>query len=497
MPITFLARLLLLERLRKSNLHYGWAGYTSAGMGLLLLGWFGLNLVIRYARHAGFQRLEFLFISLWIAWSLLSTITGKDLSWRINRERILVLPSQGFLTLYILVFALGFLSIPLLLFLLIVQFWTFLQPGFGLAHVFAVSGGYLFFVASVRLCASLARVALYEVGQLPGALKLPAILAAVFIPSGTLAAALGAGMRGLHPGHLFALILSGKQYGHPLASLFLWTALLGLADLLVQHDLTYSGIRGPLALRNGTKRRCSVLLFHPAWPGPLFRIGVLGWLRSRSALLLFVWGGAYSFLWTYYSGPDDVFYFFLFIWMNLLFHSHLRGNLLGIDRAAAWLYYMLPCRIDFALSSRSLSLSLLQGSMVASLLAAGFIQADTHFETADWGRILSYALSAIAFGEICGFYFSVKYPDSIDPKSRFDGSTTVGALAVPVLQIAFLFLFILISGRAWKSGMTSTYWGLLLAVPLFLFIARSFVLNTWAAKAMGEDREALLKKLSG
>jgi hypothetical protein len=212
--------------------------------------------------------------------------------------------------------------------------------------------------------------------------------------------------------------------------------------------------------------------------------------------MLFVWGGAYSFLWTYFSKPDDAFYFFLFIWMNLLFHSYLRGNLLGTDRGGAWLYYMFPVRIDRALGSKSLSLSLLQGCMIAALLAAGFLRADTRIAFAAWSRILSYAISGVLFGEICGFFFSVRYPDPIDRTSQFDGGTTVGALAVPGLQILFLALFMLASSRAPQFFSPAARYGLLLAMPLFLGIVRSSILATWVPKAMLESREIILKKLS-
>jgi hypothetical protein len=489
-----LARFLLLERFRKLNLHYGWAGYTSACLALLILGWTGLNLAVSHVKYAAFELLEALLIALWTIWSLLAAFTGKDLSWRINRERILALTSPGFLQLYILSFILGFLSFPLLLFLLVVQYWAFHETGVGFESVLPVFTGYLLFVSSVRLSASLVRVVLYQVRYLPGSLKSLATLGTAFITAGTLAAMFHFGIQGVHPGHLFGLVLSGRKYWYPLVYLILWVALLGLADFLIQHNLTYSGIRGPLAPRNPMMRRCSKLLFHSAWPGPLFRVGILGWLRSRSALLLFVWGGVYSFLWTLYSEPDDVYYFFLFIWMNLLFHSYLRGNLLGTDRAGVWLYYMLPSRIDRALNSKSLSLSLLQSCMVASLLVAGFLRSNTILEIADWGRVLSYALSGIVFGEICGFFFSVKYPDPIDRKSQFDGGTTVGALIIPVLQILFLLLFILISGRV---HMPAPYWGLLLAVPSLLLVARFVVLKTWFCGVMLEEREFILKRLEG
>jgi len=492
-----LARLLLLERLRKLNLHYGWAGYASAGIGLLIFGWAGLDLAIPYMNKADFSLMTTFLTALWAAWTLFAAFTGKDLSWRINLQRILALPLPGFLRLYTLAFSLGFLSCPLLLALLVVPFWASFQAGLGIGGVFAVWTGCLLFAATVRMSASVARAVIYQARNLPGPLRSVALLAMAFITAATIAALFRFGIHLPHPGSLFSLVLSGNQTLYPLVCLIFWAAFLGLADLLIQRELIYSGTRGPLAPQNLSMHRCNLMLFHPAWPGPLFRVGILGWLRSRSALLLFVWGGIYSIFWTWYSKPDDVFYFFLFIWMNLLFHSYLRGNLLGTDRGGVWLYYMLPFSIDRALSSKSLSLSLLQSCMILSLLAAGSFRAGGLIDLADWCRIISYAISGILVGEICGFFFSIKYPDSIDRNSQFDGGTTVGALIVPVLQILFLFLFILISERARHFHLSGAFGAVLVSVPLFLFTLRRLVLKTWVCKTMLQDREVLLKKLSG
>ena len=152
-----LARLLLLERLRKLNLHYGWAGYASTGIGLLIFGCAGLNLAIPYMNKADFRLMTTFFIALWAAWTLFAAFTGKDLSWRINLQRILALPLPGFLRLYILAFSLGFLSCPLFLALLVVPFWASFQAGLGIGGVFAVWTGCLLFAATVRMSASVAR----------------------------------------------------------------------------------------------------------------------------------------------------------------------------------------------------------------------------------------------------------------------------------------------------------------------------------------------------
>jgi hypothetical protein len=492
-----LARLLLCQRWRRLNLHFGWAGYVSAGLMLCLFGWAASVSAARYARQVGAGRSEILLIALWTAWAVSAAITGKDLSWRISLERILAFPYPGFLKLYALAFFLGFLSAPLLVCLFVVLFWAFALAGLNPARFIAVLTGYGLFVASVRAGSSLLRAVLRQGRLLPGSHVTAVVLASISITACALASMSHSGFGALHPGRLFSLVLSGRQVFHALSCLSIWTALFVLTDFKVQQHLTFSGIRGPFA--PGVLKAClrSVFMLHPAWPGPLFRIGVCGWLRSRSALLLFVWGATYSFLWTYFSGPQDEYYFYLFIWMNLLFHAYLRGNLLGTDRSGAWIYYMFASHIDRALSAKSLSLTLLQGSMVASLLAAGLLQVNPSIGIAAWSRIASYAVSGILFGEICGFFFSILYPDSIDRTSQFDGGTTVGALMVPVLQIVFLFVFMFASGGMKRPGGSAACWAALPAVPLLLFMVRFAVLKNWARRAMLENRESILKKLSG
>jgi hypothetical protein len=464
---------------------------------LVLMAWAGSSLTAAYVQQANEEQLDIFFTSLWTAWTLFASLTGKDLSWQIHRERILVLPSPGFPRLYALTFALGFLSLPLILSLFVALFWAHLKNDPSISSFFAVSTGHLLFVSSVQLSASLVRAALHGSRFMKRSLKSILTIALVIVAGGTLSSILNSGIKGLHPGHLLNLLIWGEQYLYPLACMGVWVILLILVDFIIQRDLVYSGIHGPQAPNCRAIPHGIILLFHPGWPNPIFRIGVLGWLRSRSALLLFVWGTAYSFLWTYFSKPDEVFYFFLFIWMNLLFHSYLRGNLLGTDRAAAWIYYMFPIRIECALSSKSGSLSLLQVCMVASLIAAGILQSDSVIDPAAWGRISTYAVSGILYGEICGFFLSIKFPDAIDRTSQFDGGMSVGALIVPVLQILFLFLFILVSGYVRQIHIPVLYWGFLLAVPLSLLIARFALLSNWVRTAMLQDREIILKKLAG
>jgi len=181
--------------------------------------------------------------------------------------------------------------------------------------------------------------------------------------------------------------------------------------------------------------------------------------------------------------------------MNIVFHCYLRGNLLGIDRGAAWLYYQFPICIERALSSKSLALSFLQGCMIAALFLAGFLRASPHITAMDWIVAFSYATSAIVFGEVCGFFFTILYPESIDRTSQFEGGLTAGSIGVCALQFAFMVLFFLMARHVRRFWALDYCWGLWLAIPLILYAIRTVVLKTWVHKTMWAKRETILNRL--
>ena len=492
-----LAKLLLRERWRELRLHGGWLGRTGAGLVFILLSGSLLHHAAIYMKQASAGQSAVFLTSLWMVWVLFAALTGKDLSWRINRKRLRILPSCGFNRLYALTFLLGFFSFPLLFSLFVVQFWMEVKTGFSISGFLTAAAGHFFFAATVLLSASMFRLAVCGCKLQQRSSKAVFAIALIGIGGSILMSMAYSNARMLHPGYLLSLLISGEACLIPLACLGAWFLFLFMVDIRIQWDITYSGLRHPHAPESCVLSKRSFLLFHPKWPSPIFRIGILGWLRSRSALWLFIWGTAFSFLWTYYSKPGDGYYFFAFIWMNLLFHSYLRGNLLGVDRGAAWIYYMFPCRIEYSLSSKSWSLSLLQAIMIASLMAAGLLQVHSVIDPAAWGWIASYAVSAILCGEILGLFLSIKFPEAVDWTSQFDGGMTVGALIVPVIHIVFLLLFIPATAYLRQIHTASMYWTCLLFVPLLLLIARSGVLKSRIHAAMLRDMEMILKKLEG
>jgi hypothetical protein len=491
-----LMRMLVRERLRRLSMNYGWACYTSICVLLLLFAWTGAAAAGDYVRRSTSTHFEYLLIALWAAWVAVAIVLGKDLSWRIQLERILVLPVQGFLRLYSAAFLLGFLSLPLITCLLGLEFLACLISGFSPGVCAAVWIGSGLYLASVRLTASLVRAALFRgarfstglatIAAVSGAAPLLNMGAAVYSPRFGL----------LLPGHQLRLVLYGEYLLAPLVCLGAYCGLLACADFVVQRGLTYSGARGPLAPGGAMMARGYCLLCFPSWPSPLFRVAVLGWLRSRNALLLLIWGVAYGFLYMYFSKPDEALDFFLFVWVVQLFHAYLRGNLLGIDRGGIWLYSMFPIGVEIPLRAKSQALSLLQGCMVLAVLAGGFLSGGSRMNLPEWTRVASYSLSSLLVGGICGIVFSVRYPEPIDRTSQFSGGTAVGALGVPAVQALFMVAFWLASALASRILAPAAYWVLLLAAPASLASLFCAIVKVWAPNAILNRREIILRRLS-
>jgi hypothetical protein len=489
-----LLRLLLLERLRKLRQHYGLQGYISAGTALILLVWAVSAVSAQWIQRLPRNSLDIFILLLWSSWVFFAVATGKDLSWQIPLDRLRIFPSPGFLQLYLSSFALGFLSFPILAGMIVALYWTYIRQGLQLENAVTLLLGYLLFASSVRLSASLGRAIIFFNRSLSSSQKILSGTTVLFLLSTTAVSAGFSGREVLHPAKLFSCILAGHVSGYSLICMAAWAILLLTIDAILRFNLNYAGAPGALSSSN-TLASASFLLDHAIWPSPIFRIGVLGWLRNRSALFLFLWGNIYSFFWTYFSRPSDSEYFIVFIFMNLLFHAYLRGNLLGIDRGGAWIYYRFPMPIECILKIKSLSLSFLQICMISSLLIAGILRANVPFALADWCVILSYACSGILFGEICGFFISIRWPESIDQTSVFDGGTSIGALMISAIQLLFLLIFMQASEYMQRHFRSIECYGILTALPLFLLGLRYLSLKIWVRKIMLNKSEVLLKKL--
>lgn len=487
-------RLLVLERGRRLNSQYGWAGYACAGLMLTAIGIAGAASAAGLAPLAGADQLARSLVLLWAGWVIFAVISGKDLSWQIRLDHLLIFPSPGFHQLYAMAFLLGFLSLPLVVGLMLALYGAYMTAGLHLAPGAATLIGYLLFVASVRFSASLGRAAVYRWGFLGWPRRAVAILALIFPLGIAVALISGAEIEALHPGVQLGLAIFRESHIYALSCLASLVTGLAAADYYVQRELTYSGERGRSIA--GSRIMPGLLLVGPTRPSPYFRIGLLGWLRSRNAFLMFVFGGVYSFCWTHFSRPSGTSYYLLFVLMNLAFHAYLRGNLLGIDRGGIWIYYSFPGGIDRVLTAKSLSLTLLQGCMLAALIVPGFFQGGVAINLIGWGRILSYAFSSLLFGEVWGLFFSARYPEPVDRNSPNDGGTAVGALAGGAVQVIFMAVFILASRYASRILSPTIYWMLLIALPASLSILRFALLPGWVRETMLEDRETIFRRLA-
>jgi hypothetical protein len=490
-----LARLLVRNRRRKLAMHYGWFRYANIVLMFVVFACVVSAAAAGPVKHAPIGQLQSLLIIVWASWVLMGITLGNDLGWTIQLETIVVYPVSGFVRLYVMAFLLGFLSFPLLGALFVIEFLAFLRSGFEPAVLLATLIGAVLYIASIRLTVSFARAAIVRGRYLSVALKAVAALAGVALFAYAGASILHPRIAWLLPGYHLGLLISGQNFWLPFIYLVAFIGPLAVIDAAMQRDLIYSGIRGPLAPEKRLMSGGGLMVFHPAWPGSLFRIPLLCWLRSRSALLLLIWGTGYGFFYMYLAKPGTAFDFFLFVWMQLLFYGHLRGNLLGTDRGAVWLYYMFPVRIERVVSAKNQSLSLLQSCMIAGVLLGGFLSRGPGIPFAEWVRVMCYAVSSVVFGEICGFFFSIRYPDPIDRTSQSSGGTSVGALLVPLIQLLFLGLFMLTTALARRFLLPAAYWSLLMLIPSVMFLVRFSVLP-WVRSAMLNQREVIIKKLS-
>ena len=212
----------------------------------------------------------------------------------------------------------------------------------------------------------------------------------------------------------------------------------------------------------------------------LWRISLLGWLRNRNALLLLIWGALYGFGYTYFTKVGSQMYFVAFCWMVLIFHSYLRGNLLGVDNRAAWVYYRLPIRIDDAIRAKNSALSFVQMVMVGGVLLSPVLRETQGMTTPiDWIGILSFACCGVLLGEIFGSYFSVLHPEPIERSSLYSGGTTPGHPWCRCSKPSSL-LFLSCPGRLPdETWATFRLESCLFPMPVVLLVVRNAVSRLW------------------
>jgi hypothetical protein len=494
--VFWLARLLIVEKYRRLLAQYGKAGSLSLAAMLLALGWACGEAMGRLGRNVPPMATPAFWNHVWIAWVAAAVFLGKDLTWHIRIDRLKAFPVPGFVRLYAVTVLLSLVSFPLWVMLLVFWIATSTQGRGCISCVPAVVAAYILFVVSIRSTASLTQSALYRSSGLPKNLRrfvlvfIPVLIGWMALP--VVQPAIGAALPGYHLG----LVLTSAGNLRPLLLLSVIVLPLSIVDSAVLHGLTYSGICGPPAPGNRLFSGGSLLLMHAGWPPPLWRISFLGWLRNRSSLLLLLWGGSYGFLYMYFSKPEETFDYMAFSWMAQVFHSHLRGNLLGVDHRAVWFYYMLPAPVRTCVQAKNQTLSVIQGSMVAAVLLPGLIHPAPAMDLAAWLRILSYAYSSILVGEISGSILSLRYPEPIERSSHFSAGMAAGGLIVPFLQILFLAVFLTATALTRLFLPPVLLWLELVFTPALLIAIRSLLLPGLLQKTMLNRRTNILAGLS-
>jgi hypothetical protein len=490
----WLAQLLIRERWRRVLAHNGRTGCLVLGLVLT-----GAAAAVAAAARSQLQNASPVRIAMvlnlgWCLWTACGMLLGKDLTWHIRLERLTVFPVRSFTRLYLLGFVLSFASFPLLLLFSVLQIAVLEQ----VPHVTDLWIGlacYVLFVASVRLTVSVVRAAFRRICMHSRPPDYWPILS-VLLPAGWIAVSSLSGLERWLPGYPLGLVLTGKAPCSPVLLTAGVVLLLTVADFTLQRSAAYSGMGGLAGSRWSTRWSGALLLIHPAWPAPLWRISLLGWIRNPNALLLWIWGGGYGFFFMLYTRADALLDYLLFGSMMLIFHAHLRGNLLGIDHKGVWLYYLLPVPADKPLRAKNQTLSLLQACMVAAGILPGIIHPAPTMDAVAWLSVLSHSIASILLGEICGSYFSLRYPEPIERSSHFSGGVTVGALLLPLLQLLFLAIFLVAIGLSRSLLPLEAMWPELALIPVILLWFRTALLPAWVRETMWNERRAILAKLT-
>jgi hypothetical protein len=492
-----LARILILEKWRTTLARNGRTGAASLS---LLLAAFGCIAGLAAGRLAGTTTGQWhpaVLNGVWLSWVLVGVLVGKDLSWNVGLERLRTFPVAGFPRLYALGLVLSFVSYPLLVAMASIAVARASGTGAGLTCWPGFAIGIVLLVVSVRSVSSLARVSIHFAGGLEFRARI-----VLWGSISAIAAWIAAGVhdpdfQGLLPGGLFAVIIAPKSGVWPVCRLAAVDLLLVAADISAQKAVVHSGASGPAAGRHLIRAGGRLLTIHPGWPSVLWRTSLLGWLRNRNALMLLLWGMLYGSVYLYLTRPDSAFDYIVFSWMVTVFHSYLRGNLLGVDHCAVWVYYTFPAPVESVLVAKNRTLSILQGCMLAAVLFPALLRPVPGMDTGAWISIVLGAYSTVLVGEIVGSYFSVKFPEPIDRGSQFSGGMSAGSLAIPVLQAVFFVTFLVWAGLARRGGNPSSFWLGAIAVPVILSQTKSILVRGWVRRKVDTGHPLILTRLSG
>ncbi len=382
----------------------------------------------------------------WLGWLIAGTLTGRDLFWHpaLHKCRALGLSVRRS---YLLGVPLGFLSAPLfaVAFVLLTRAHANLTTGAIRLPLLVLA--FVLAAQTAMLCVSIMRSVLLRSEAISiGVLVAGAAIVFAAVAAATLPYA-GAAPSPFSAIDLLAAAMRGRAW--PVLPSVLVVALLTLTDATIFSAYVHSGMRGertfPAAWAGRLRSRRR--FWTAGGAHALSSIAMLGWLRNRASMLLFVWGVGYGFGYVFATKPESRVSILAFFWMLSMFHAYLRGNLFGVDRRAVWWYCVIPRGLRGAFDAKNRSLTILQYVMFGGVLlacAASGRPAFRHVET--WITLVSCAVAMTTVGEIVGSVTSVRWPDPIERSSQYSGGTALGAFLVPLaLTIVVLLLAMVVA----------------------------------------------------
>ena len=428
----FLATTLLQNRIRKITVQQEWPARLSVTLLLTALAARLVFLVAGARTHAAPQAMATLLVAVIFSWAVFGLVTGHDLSWRISASAYRSLP-LSFPRIFLTTWLLSYLSGPMLA---IAVLMAALMKGIHLeipwitavltAIVLAATQkGFIFAARNLLRMRRALSLTLTVVTGL--SVSCYSLLLCQF----------RYGKRGLPSGQGWIFAGAGC-----FCVLFSWLA------FAHEKALLRSGQAGSLERASGHR-----LLFRYLATGSessLFaRISMLSWLRSRNALALYLWACVYGFCYPYFTHMVGKGGYLLFGWMVLVFHSYLRGNLLGPEHAGLAAFALSRERLNSFVQAKINTFTMLQIIMLVAVFAAAACKGRTSIgDTADWMFCLQALVLLLLGGEAVGVGFSLWTPSAIHREAYYSGSMTPGAIILPFAQLAVLVGYYILF---WKS----------------------------------------------
>ena len=111
-------------------------------------------------------------------------------------------------------------------------------------------------------------------------------------------------------------------------------------------------------------------------------------------------------------------------------------------------------------------------------------------------QFVGFAVAAILSGELAGTVFSLLHAEPIDRTAMYSGGLTIGALAIPAIQLVLAIAYIVAFIAPLRMLPLPAKWIAFLGLPLCLAIICRRALPIWRASLLDRAGDELLAKLS-